>query len=51
MPRIDPRPLSKSQMQRDKRLTSDATERKSVAEHYAEIAELGATENGEGEIN
>jgi hypothetical protein len=34
-----------------KRLSSDATQRKSVAEHYAEMAELGAKVKGEGRIS
>ena len=32
------------------RTGSDASERKSVAEHYEEMAELGAEVKGEGEI-
>jgi len=32
------------------RVGSDASERKSVAEHYEEMAELGARVKGEGEI-
>jgi hypothetical protein len=43
-------PTSAEEAEEGARAGSDASERKSVAEHYEEMAELGAHVKGEGEI-